>query len=81
MGTTAAMAMSHATPSRKQLLLEILQCPHWGGVAKLLYTRQGSRFLGLGDGGLVATWRQDIPPDGSGFGQWFLLLAKSACAC
>ncbi|KAF5837390.1 hypothetical protein DUNSADRAFT_4438 [Dunaliella salina] len=34
----------------------------------LLYTRQGSRFLGLGKEGLVATWRQDLPPDSSGLG-------------
>jgi len=31
-GHSAAMAVAHATPSRKQLLLEILQCPSWGGV-------------------------------------------------
>lgn len=68
LGEAAATAVAQASPRRKQLLLEILQCPHWGGVVNLLYTRQGSRFLGLGQGGLVSTWRQDLPPDSSGLG-------------
>ena len=34
----------------------------------LRYTRLGTRFFGLGVGGLVATWRQDLPPAAGGLG-------------
>lgn len=30
----ASMAVANATPSRKQLLLEILQIPHWNSVVR-----------------------------------------------
>lgn len=40
--------------------------------ARLRYARAGSRFVGVGEGGLVACWRQDLAPGvgGVGYADW-----------
>ena len=47
------------------------QAPHWDTAVALDYSRTGSHFAGLGEGGLVAVWRQDrIGAGGIGYADW-----------
>ncbi|KXZ50483.1 hypothetical protein GPECTOR_16g658 [Gonium pectorale] len=49
-----------------------LHAPHWGHAAALAYsTPAGGRFVGIGEGGLVALWRADgLGPGGLGYSDW-----------
>ena len=47
------------------------QAPHWDTAVALHYSRTGSHFVGLGEGGLVAVWRQDrVGVAGVGYADW-----------
>lgn len=49
-----------------------LSPPHWGHAAALRYSSPGGgRFVGIGEGGLVAMWRADVSgPGGLGYADW-----------
>jgi len=71
-GTVSGAPGAGGGTKRQALLLELLQSPHWDGAARLRYTRVGSRFVGVGEGGVVACWRQDLAPGpgGVGYADW-----------
>ena len=47
------------------------QVAHWGGAAAIRYSRSGTRFGAVGEGGLVAIWRPDMASSaGIGYADW-----------
>ncbi|GAX73065.1 hypothetical protein CEUSTIGMA_g518.t1 [Chlamydomonas eustigma] len=59
------------TPNSRQLLPDFILAQHWETAVALQYSRKGSHFAGLGEGGLVAVWRQDrVGSHGLGYAEW-----------
>lgn len=64
------------SPSRSSIPTHLTQlatrCAHVHPQARVVYARSGTRFAGVGEGGVVALWRQDLAPSarGLGFADW-----------
>eukprot|EP00798_Chlamydomonas_sp_ICE-L_P019170 gene19170-25779_t len=48
------------------IMPDLVQAPNWESAVRIRYSRTGSRFAGIGEGGLVALWRPEVEPFGSG---------------
>jgi hypothetical protein len=59
-------AVKHQT-----LLPGFVVAPHWDSAASIAHSRCGTRFAGVGHGGLVAVWSEDVRGQGGiGYASW-----------